>query len=301
MIEILGKDFFKAEERCGFLVSETMKQIWAIELDMYLEFSRICDKYGLRYFVIYGTLLGAIRHQGFIPWDDDFDVAMPREDYEEFLKIASSDFKNPLFLQSPYTDPGYYVCFSKVRNNCSTGSPKVLLHQSFNQGLFIDIFPLDYCNPESCHQDRIKAIPFMKQCGSAMKKGSPFLNQSQLNDLESYATSNPIESWKKVQEIFMKKEYAQSKFWWISLFTGYPEEKTIWPVKWFEKVDKRRFESIEVCVPSKWDDILRVLYKDYMTFPPMEKRGVWHDDVIFDPNTSYVEYSKKAKMGIELD
>ena len=92
MKAILGEDFFKEEVRCDYRISEDMKLIWAVIRDMYLSFADVCDKYGLKYYTVWGSLLGAIRHDGFIPWDDDFDVAMPREDYNEFLKIANNDF-----------------------------------------------------------------------------------------------------------------------------------------------------------------------------------------------------------------
>ena len=79
MKAILGEDFFKEEVRCDYLVSAKMKRIWAVELDMYLSFAEICEKYGLNHFLIAGSLLGAVRHNGFIPWDDDMDIGMTRE------------------------------------------------------------------------------------------------------------------------------------------------------------------------------------------------------------------------------
>ncbi len=81
---ILPKSFFEQEERCDFLVTEKRKKIWAVLLDLLIKFDFVCKKYSLTYFLADGTLLGAARHQGFIPWDDDIDVSMPREDYEKF-------------------------------------------------------------------------------------------------------------------------------------------------------------------------------------------------------------------------
>ena len=148
MKAILGEDFFKEEVRCEYIVSAEMKRIWAVLLDMYLSFAEVCEKYGLKYFVIGGTLLGAIRHEGFIPWDDDLDVGMMREDYEKFLRIASNEFQEPLFFQTPYTDDGYFVSWVKIRNSSTTGLSRATCHRRFNQGLYLDIFPIDYIDIE---------------------------------------------------------------------------------------------------------------------------------------------------------
>lgn len=90
-------DFFTEEYKCGFKVDVLRKKVWAIEIDLLLEFDRVCKMHGLRYFLAFGSLLGAIRHQGFIPWDDDMDVVMPRDDYQK-LWMYADDFKEPYFF-----------------------------------------------------------------------------------------------------------------------------------------------------------------------------------------------------------
>lgn len=285
----IPESFLTPETICDFYVGETRKKIWAIEMDLYCRFADVCDRYGFKYWVQGGTLLGAIRHNGFIPWDDDIDVIMPREDYEEFLK-TSKDFKHPYFLQTPYTDPGYYVCFSKIRNANTTAITKVFMHQKFNMGIFIDVFPLDSCIPSHCHKDRLAVIPYMQQCGNAMKQGSPYLSPRQKQVMEEFGCENPLLAYQKVQQILSNKEYADSPYWWSGTFTGYPEEKLT-----CRKTDcgnglLHKFHHIEVKIPDNWDEILRITYGDYMQFPPKEKLTEWHNFLIFEPDLPYSKY-----------
>ena len=112
--------FFREEIRNGFLVTEKMKRIWYTEISLLQELDRVCKKYGLRYFAEYGTLLGAVRHNGFIPWDDDIDVAMLRDDYEKLKKVAAEEFKAPYFFQDSYTDSMIWA-FSKLRDRNDSG------------------------------------------------------------------------------------------------------------------------------------------------------------------------------------
>lgn len=137
--------FLDEEERCGFLVTKERKKLWAVLLDLYVEFDRVCKKYGIVYFASGGTMLGAVRHKGFIPWDDDLDLMMFRDQYDKLCEVAPSEFKHPYFFQIEKTDFGYLKGHAKIRNSETTGMLKwdAEHHFTFNQGLFIDIFPLD--------------------------------------------------------------------------------------------------------------------------------------------------------------
>lgn len=290
MKAILGEDFFKEEVRCDYLVSAKMKRIWAVLLDMYLSFAEVCEKYGLRYFVVGGTLLGTIRHSGFIPWDDDLDVGMLREDYEEFLKIAAKDFSHPLFFQTPYTDPGYYVSWAKIRNTTTTGLSRITSHRRFNQGLFLDIFPMDYYYPDTMDENRNMIYNCAKRCGAYMREGSKYLNERQKQDAITYHTDNPLREWETLQRIASNPNRNGSEFIGNAVFTGYPLNKVVYPASGFEETILHQYEKIEVSIPRGWDEQLRIQFGNYMDFPPLNDRGIRHSDIIFDADHPYVDY-----------
>lgn len=141
----LPKGFLDEEIRNGYKVSHEMKKVWAVELDLLVEFQRVCKKYQIKYIVSGGTMLGAVRHRGFIPWDDDIDLMMLRDEYEKLCKVAPSEFKHPYFFQTPQTDLGYFKGFARLRNSETTAIFEYEKASKFriNQGIFIDIFPMD--------------------------------------------------------------------------------------------------------------------------------------------------------------
>ena len=140
----LPEGFLDEETRCGFTVTKKMKEVWAVELDLLAELLRVCNKNNIKIFASGGTMLGAVRHQGFIPWDDDIDMMMFRDDYERLCEIAGSEFQYPYFFQTEYTDPGSLRGHAQLRNSLTTGILESELgKRKFNQGIFLDIFPLD--------------------------------------------------------------------------------------------------------------------------------------------------------------
>lgn len=141
----LPEGFLDEEERCGYLVTHQAKELWAVLLDLFAEFDRVCKKHGIIYFASGGTMLGAVRHKGFIPWDDDIDLMMFRDQYERLCKIAPKEFKHPYFFQTQYTDFGTLRGHAQLRNSETTAilSGEKKYKYRFNQGVFIDIFPLD--------------------------------------------------------------------------------------------------------------------------------------------------------------
>ena len=134
--------FFDEEVRNDFLVTREVKKLWAVELDLLAELDRVCKKHGLKYAANGGTLLGAIRHKGFIPWDDDIDVMMPRCDYEKLIKLAPTEFASPYYLESIHSDAETLMWFAKLKNS-ATAAIEYPYNPERNQGIFIDIFPLD--------------------------------------------------------------------------------------------------------------------------------------------------------------
>lgn len=139
----LGAGFFEEEVRCGYTVDTDTKCLWAVELDLLEQLMQVCQKHGLRYFAVFGTLLGAVRHGGFIPWDDDIDIALPRQDFDRLCALAPKEFAEPYFLQTPENDPECFFGSPRLRNSQTTFLEKEEPMRFYNKGIGIDILPLD--------------------------------------------------------------------------------------------------------------------------------------------------------------
>ncbi len=295
----LPENFFLEEVICNYKVTEKLKQIWAIELDLFREFLRVCTKYDLRWFAIGGTALGCVRHRGFIPWDDDMDVVMPREDYNR-MKELSHEFCHPYFLQSPDTDPEYGYSFLKLRNSNTAWYSKKFIHRKFNQGMFLDIFPLDKGFDEDFAQQRKDILTFVRASSACMKVGSPFLTPADREQIEKYYDSE-----KSCGEIFANLECVASRhqdevasYLCLSVFLGCSDEKIKWRASVFDDYIEKDFYGFPLRLPKGWDEMLSVSFGDWHTFPPVEERGVWHRrDINCNPLVPYtVLMEEHAKM-----
>lgn len=287
---ILPVSFFEKEERCDFLVTTERKKIWAIEIDLFLKFAEVCEKYGFRYYAIFGTLLGAIRHKGMIPWDDDMDVCMPREDYDEFCKVCVPNFKDPYLLQTPYTDKGYYYSFAKIRNMNTTCMPLVMSKAGFCHGIFLDVFPLDYCNPETYEIDRGIIYESIMKCSSYMKAKNNNLDERQLQNLKLFHTDDPLSEYEKVQRIVINPDYSMTGYVGTPVNTILRSSQMTWRAENFADYMTVTFEGFPMRIPMGYDNILEATYGDYTQYPSKEKRGIWHSGVIWDPDKSYIDY-----------
>jgi lipopolysaccharide cholinephosphotransferase len=138
--------YFEEEVRCDFKIVPMMKRCWAASMEILMQIDRICRRHGIKYRAAYGTLLGAVRHHGFIPWDDDIDIAMLRQDYMRFLKIAETELPAPMKLQSIYTDAGHSQPLSSVLNRTDVGKNEAINEFYFGCPFIccVDIFPFDY-------------------------------------------------------------------------------------------------------------------------------------------------------------
>lgn len=141
----LRKHFLESEMRCGHYVSAETKAQWMAMLDMVEVVDRICRKHGIKYFLIAGSLLGAIRHRGFIPWDDDIDIALFRDDYDKLERILPKELPSNMFMQTLATDPGYITPHIKIRLDGTAAIQDFAINSRYcyNMGVFIDVFALD--------------------------------------------------------------------------------------------------------------------------------------------------------------
>ena len=140
-----------------------IEKLKEVEFELLCEFDRVCRKNNLTYFLFGGSLLGAVRHGGFIPWDDDIDVVMPREDLNKLEKISHKVFDNKYFFQSSETEKGYPLMVAKLRKNGTIFEELAMTETQSHKGIFIDVFPLDkldVSNEKKIHI-RCKLIAFL--------------------------------------------------------------------------------------------------------------------------------------------
>lgn len=287
-------DFFKPEVRCDFLVDEKRKKIWAIEIDLMLQFERVCEKHGLQYWLSSGSMLGAIRHRGFIPWDDDIDIIMPRRDFDIFVGLGE-EFEHPYFLQTHATDPECYFSFPKLRNSNTSSISQMYAWQEMNHGIGIDIYPLD--ETDTVKGPRIfSAIDALnRELSTFMRMKHPNLDDQNKRRVAAYCGRDPGDIYAEVQHL--AREAAGDDKECVAQFLS---TVTTYPKNHLRKCDLAEtilwdYESFKFRIPRGYDGCLKDFFGDYMKFPPVEKR-VGHYGSVFEPDVPYsqlvAEYRK---------
>ena len=283
----------REEIRDGYTVSEKQKKIWSVEIDLLKELLRVCEKHDIKVFVFAGTLLGAIRHKGFIPWDDDIDVAMLKDDFEKLVQIAPYEFSHPYFFQTALTDRKYYIGYARLRNSETTGLVRYENSPDYNNGIFIDIFLLNgYTHSRIGLKKQLFDLSFSEKFIRAyyddlttrkgFKKLIMWIVQRVETKLVSYET---LIQWN--HNILCRYDECENR---VTLLT---HGKRFLFNCWCQTDDLKEityvpFENIMVPIPKEYDKFLTTRYGNYMQFPPESERGKWHENVIrFDPETPY--------------
>lgn len=263
--------------------SLTMKEIQEVSLMVLKKITDLCERHGFRYFLAYGTLIGAIRHKGYIPWDDDVDIMMPRPDYERFLSYFAEHKDELEFLQifTPETCKTYPYVLARVSDSRYTINVKN--ERNCELGVFIDVYPLD-----GIGHSEAEALSHLKK---TTKYPSLIFLATRI-----YYHFGITKGWKKrllkipafVYTHIMGKKYFMSKLYDLLKLYKYEDceyvgaaawctqpRKNVYKKEWCEDLIKAPFECYDFYIPRHYDEMLKVTYGNYMELPP-EKDRIYH-------------------------
>ena len=269
-------------------------------IELFKNLLSILEKNHFRYWMCGGSMLGTVRHQGIIPWDDDIDIFMPREDYERFLDMAETTQLSPYKVVSPRN--GFYSAFAKFCDDRTTIWESK--YYPYLLGVYIDIFPLDYSNDDVNvilkHKKRIRHLHHMYRLCFCTQPLIVFLKKryylgfiSKLLFSNKYSIRHRLNVFNKVV-----KKSSSSEGWAIVSWTQYPNK--VFHSEWFAQSVEMQFEGIQVQIPKGYHEFLSLVYGDYMKLPPIEDRKSNHPSLYknFDKKLLFDEVLERVKQGI---
>lgn len=280
------------------LEKENLERLKKIELEILGQFIDICQRNNLKYSLAFGSMIGCIRHKGFIPWDDDIDVIMPIEDYNRFLEIAQSELGNEYFLQYDKTDKGYRFPYAKIRkNNTCVVNPLSHKYGYSHRGIYMDIFPVKYL-PRNKFIQKLQSISLTIIGHIITTFCIEIVNMGR----------TPMQRFAKLILFFMSKLLPYKFLLWLhdiitdigtnensdylccycseemGFMEKYTFEKDI-----FNDLILKRFEQYDCYMPREYDKIMKHIYGDYMAIPKEKKT---HQFQFVGNDITYEEYIK---------
>ena len=267
-------------------IDKSIQTIQSVELDILKQILRIIDKYHLRYYMLGGTLLGAVRHQGFIPWDDDIDIGMPRPDYEKFLEVADAELSAPYDIHTTLNGRGEYsyyyprVVNTEVKLRRKKSETEVIIPA------WVDVFPLDGVPETESEFKRWKReldlgqwvfmfsqFRFFYMADTVTKKRharAKIAFKRLFYRLNLEKTIDTVKAWKRLDRVMRRYDYENSTR--LYNVCGYWGVKELFPKSVYGKGRLYPFEDLMLCGPEDYDDVLTQMYGDYMTPPPEADR-----------------------------
>ena len=312
----IPESFFQGEERCGYYVSPEMKKVWAVQLDLLNEFARVCEKNNLRWYIDAGTLLGAVRHKGFIPWDHDADVMMMRSEYDRLCSIAPKEFQLPYTLCT-YENSLMPKKFARLCNEDTamfdTRELKVIASGyqiKRNAGICIDVFPVDKIPDD---ENKIRKIV------RRLKIYSYFANKIYYWK-DNYLPA--VVSWRHYIKVFLHKILKHTSLNYKPLIAKFSTvarsynqsdskhaaklcmafdpkfiERRVWNLSDFDEVTYLPFEMLTLPAPSGWENILNKFYGDWHKFVIRETNGIPDPEAYFyDTEHPYTYYTQEGHI-----
>lgn len=292
----VSEEFLHEEVRCEYLVPSSMKKAWAIQMDLMVKLFDVCKKHNLRVWAAGGTLLGAVRHKGFIPWDDDCDVFLPREDYDKLLRLPPEEFPHPYFLQSEVSEKNLFTPYARIRNSNTYVNEHNMRHPeklNWNNGIFVDIFPLDGVGNNLTKlklQNKLVKLGWILVHAYVLDANPRWIARLAHKILHwPFVPFNSVMAIKAIHSISRITRYDDTSRIGLIMCPTYDLMRNIFSKKDYEETVWLPFETIQIPAPKGWRNVLTTVFGDYMQFPPLDKRGNWHA-LEFDADTPYKEY-----------
>ena len=258
-----------------------LTQTQALTLDLLKHVVDICDREGIRYYVGGGACIGVVRHGGFIPWDDDVDLSLPREDFEKFVSYVKAHPEDGYSICDRYSDPNWHFCMCQYVDMQSEIEID-LAAEKRKAHIWIDIFPLDGL-PDSrvarwMHVKHIMTLRYLIQLANVKTqvdahRQRPFLERAVIGVSEALHVDNRIDSDKDMDRLdHTCKMYSFYRQKYCGNMLGRYREREVVPTAFFGEAKKALLEGFPVNIPERADEYLTALYGDYMTLPPVEQR-----------------------------
>lgn len=263
-----------------------LKHIQQCELMIAKELKRICEKHDINYIMGYGTLLGAIRHKGFIPWDDDMDFAFLREEYDRLIEVCKTELDDKFFLQTWDTDPEYPHPYGKILLKNTYVEEYFSKNTKSIKGIFIDLFPLDLIPDDTDKQKKFIKNDFFFRRSLWMKKGhGKLILKQNLKQKLKYIFSRCL--FALFPYNYLKPKYKNMLIQYNNednslVYDFAVKHNDYYSRALLDNVTYYDFEDTQFPAPCKYDEYLTKLYGDYMKLPPVEERGKQHTLINYD-------------------
>lgn len=277
-------------------INDTIQSVRKVQIELLKKLIEVCEVYKLNYYAIYGTLLGIIRNQNYLPWDDDIDICMPRKDFNKLLSLDKDGdvFGSKYFLQTMYSDENvFFGGYAKLRDNDTTGITEYTYQKECNNGIWIDIFPLDECKDMINQHKKISLIQGVL-CYKTDKNDGRYRSCLKWNrGIALLAGAVNRKFWCKKLDKYLEKYYNKEKTYYAILARILPVDKVNrFKKEWFEEYEIKKFGDLDLRIPFMYDECLKELFGyNYMVYPDVSMRRP-HKGVYYNTEIAYADGSK---------